>query len=43
MLFARLWRWLFWSKEDRERLDNYLRQLDNDLEGIEEILKRQSE
>jgi hypothetical protein len=38
MLFARLWRRLFWSKESRERLDSYLRQLDDDLEEIENIL-----
>lgn len=35
--FAKIWRFLFWRKEDREKLDSILSQLDDDLDFLEEI------
>jgi hypothetical protein len=39
MLFARLWRWLFWSKEDRKKLGTMLASLDEDLEMLEDLME----
>lgn len=42
ILFARLWRWLFWSKENREILDRYLNQFDNNLDELNRIITNEN-
>jgi hypothetical protein len=38
VLLARLWRFLFWSKENRELLNSYLSELDSKLESLDRII-----